>query len=200
MKTLGGRRVKFTGARRADDGGLETVIAIVQELAPAAEELDVRVLVEQPRQDEHRPIDDYARIARGDPDRARRHVRRHGALRRRQRHSFAVIERFAPTSAACIALKDTAARGAAQGRQLRQRRHRRPRHRREMLGHGYRGICRWIAPPRRRRIAPEREALTRHLYPGPLEHFYDLPTGPPSALRHRAVLTARGRSAGCRRL
>ena len=45
-RELGCRRVKFTGARRGTEGGLDAVIATLKELAPAAEEMDVLIAVE----------------------------------------------------------------------------------------------------------------------------------------------------------
>lgn len=45
-RRLGCRRIKCTGAPRGTEGGIESVIATLKEIAPAAEELDVLVLVE----------------------------------------------------------------------------------------------------------------------------------------------------------
>jgi sugar phosphate isomerase/epimerase len=61
-KQLGCRRVKFTGARRGQQGGLDTVIEVLKELAPAAEEMDVLVLVENHANNNIENIDDYDRI------------------------------------------------------------------------------------------------------------------------------------------
>lgn len=62
VRELGGRRVKFTGAGRGDAGGLERVIEVLQELAPAAEEMDVLVLVENHADNNIENIADYERI------------------------------------------------------------------------------------------------------------------------------------------
>ena len=61
-KALGCRRVKFTGARRGTQGGLENVIATLTELAPAAEEMDVLVLVENHADNVIENLEDYERI------------------------------------------------------------------------------------------------------------------------------------------
>ncbi len=45
-KRLGCRRVKFTGAKRSDRKALDAVIGTLKEMAPAAEELGMLVLVE----------------------------------------------------------------------------------------------------------------------------------------------------------
>lgn len=62
IKALGGRRVKFTGARRGTEGGLNAVIATLKELAPAAEEMDVLVLVENHANNVIENLEDYERI------------------------------------------------------------------------------------------------------------------------------------------
>lgn len=61
-KSLGCRRVKFTGAKRGEAGGLETVIDILKELAPAAEEMDVLVLVENHANNNIETVEDYDQI------------------------------------------------------------------------------------------------------------------------------------------
>ncbi|MFC4874088.1 sugar phosphate isomerase/epimerase family protein [Negadavirga shengliensis] len=61
-RQLGCRRVKFTGAGRGQQGGLEAVINILKELAPAAEEMDVLVLVENHANNNIENIEDYERI------------------------------------------------------------------------------------------------------------------------------------------
>ncbi len=61
-KALGCRRVKFTGAGRGKDGGLEAVIEVLRHLAPAAEELDVIVAVENHANNNIENIQDYERI------------------------------------------------------------------------------------------------------------------------------------------
>ena len=61
-KALGCRRVKFTGAGRGKDGGLEAVIATLKELAPAAEEMDVLICVENHANNNIETIADYDAI------------------------------------------------------------------------------------------------------------------------------------------
>ena len=61
-ESLGCRRVKFTGARRGEAGGLEAVITVLKELAPAAEEMDVLVLVENHANNNIETISDYEQI------------------------------------------------------------------------------------------------------------------------------------------
>lgn len=61
-KQLGCRRVKFTGAGRGKAGGLDTVIEILKELAPAAEAMDVLVLVENHANNNIETIEDYDKI------------------------------------------------------------------------------------------------------------------------------------------
>ncbi|MEM6843113.1 MAG: sugar phosphate isomerase/epimerase family protein [Bacteroidota bacterium] len=61
-KALGCRRVKFTGAKRGEQGGLDTVIEVLKELAPAAEEMDVLVTVENHANNNIENIEDYEKI------------------------------------------------------------------------------------------------------------------------------------------
>lgn len=61
-RRLGCRRVKFTGAGRGKEGGLEAVIEILKELAPAAEEMNMLILVENHANNNLENIDDYDRI------------------------------------------------------------------------------------------------------------------------------------------
>ena len=61
-KALGCRRVKFTGSGRGKAGGLENVIAVLKELAPAAEEMDVLIAVENHANNNIENIEDYERI------------------------------------------------------------------------------------------------------------------------------------------
>jgi sugar phosphate isomerase/epimerase len=61
-KALGCRRVKFTGSGRGKSGGLENVIAVLQELAPAAEEMDVLIAVENHANNNIENIEDYEQI------------------------------------------------------------------------------------------------------------------------------------------
>jgi sugar phosphate isomerase/epimerase len=59
---LGCRRVKFTGGARSDRKALDAVINTLRELAPAAEELDMLVLVENHAKNVLENIDDYDAI------------------------------------------------------------------------------------------------------------------------------------------
>jgi len=61
-KALGCRRVKFTGAKRGTQGGLDTVIEVLKELAPAAEEMDVLIAVENHANNNIETIEDYKKI------------------------------------------------------------------------------------------------------------------------------------------
>ncbi len=61
-KELGCRRVKFTGAGRGKDGGLDAVIACLKEIAPAAEEMDILILVENHVNNNIEFLEDYQRI------------------------------------------------------------------------------------------------------------------------------------------
>ncbi|MBD0258771.1 MAG: TIM barrel protein [Cytophagales bacterium] len=61
-RQLGCRRVKFTGAGRGTEGGLETVIAVLREITPAAEDLDLLILVENHAGNNIENIEDYDRI------------------------------------------------------------------------------------------------------------------------------------------
>jgi len=61
-KKLGCRRVKCTGAGRGKAGGPEAVVEIVRELAPAAEEMDVLLLLENHANNNMEFIEDYEKI------------------------------------------------------------------------------------------------------------------------------------------
>ncbi len=61
-RELGCRRVKFTGARRGEQGGLDTVIEVLKELAPAAEEMDILIAVENHANNNIENIEDYEKI------------------------------------------------------------------------------------------------------------------------------------------
>jgi sugar phosphate isomerase/epimerase len=61
-KKLGCRRVKFTGAGRGAEGGLEAVIAAIKELAPVAKDMDMLVLVENHANNNIETLEDYERI------------------------------------------------------------------------------------------------------------------------------------------
>lgn len=61
-RKLGCRRVKFTGAGRGKEGGLDAVIAVLKEIAPAAEDMDMLVLVENHANNNLENIEDYDRV------------------------------------------------------------------------------------------------------------------------------------------
>jgi sugar phosphate isomerase/epimerase len=62
IRGLGGRIVKFTGAKRDTQGGLPEVIEVCRELAPAAEELGVLVVLENHAGNVLERIEDYEQI------------------------------------------------------------------------------------------------------------------------------------------
>jgi sugar phosphate isomerase/epimerase len=68
-RQLGCQRVKFTGAGRGTEGGLETVIQVLQEIAPAAEAMDMLILVENHANNNIENIEDYDRIFSAVPSR-----------------------------------------------------------------------------------------------------------------------------------
>jgi sugar phosphate isomerase/epimerase len=110
IKRLGARRVKFTGARRGEEGGLENVIATLKELAPAAEELDVLVLVENHANNNIETIEDYDQIFEAVPSRHVGMCLDMGHFDGANVDNFAVIERF-HDRVLHVDMKDTAARG-----------------------------------------------------------------------------------------
>ena len=61
-RELGCRRVKFTGSGRGKAGGLENVIEVLKHLAPAAEEMDVLIAVENHANNNIENIEDYDKI------------------------------------------------------------------------------------------------------------------------------------------
>lgn len=61
-KKLGCKRVKFTGAGRGTEGGLDAVIKVLKELAPAAEEMDQLILVENHADNNLERIEDYDKV------------------------------------------------------------------------------------------------------------------------------------------
>ena len=61
-RQLGCKRVKFTGAGRGTEGGLEAVIQVLKEIAPAAEEMDMLILVENHASNNIENIEDYDKI------------------------------------------------------------------------------------------------------------------------------------------
>jgi sugar phosphate isomerase/epimerase len=68
-RQLGCKRVKFTGAGRGSEGGLEAVIQVLKEIAPAAEEMDMLVLVENHANNNIENIEDYDKIFSAIPSR-----------------------------------------------------------------------------------------------------------------------------------
>lgn len=68
-RQLGCRRVKFTGAGRGKEGGLDAIIAVLKEIAPAAEDMDILILVENHANNNLENIEDYDRIFSAIPSR-----------------------------------------------------------------------------------------------------------------------------------
>lgn len=61
-RELGCRRIKCTGAARGTQGGLKSVIEVCKELAPAAKELDILILLENHAKNVLETIADYETI------------------------------------------------------------------------------------------------------------------------------------------
>jgi sugar phosphate isomerase/epimerase len=61
-RQLGCKRVKFTGAGRGAEGGLEAVIQVLKEIAPAAEEMGMLILVENHASNNLENIEDYDKV------------------------------------------------------------------------------------------------------------------------------------------
>ncbi len=61
-RDLGCRRVKFTGAKRGQKGGLDSVIEVLKSLAPAAEDMDVLISVENHANNNIERMEDYDQI------------------------------------------------------------------------------------------------------------------------------------------
>ncbi|MDA7680448.1 sugar phosphate isomerase/epimerase [bacterium] len=59
---LGCRRVKFTGSRRGTQGGLDSIITVLKELAPAAEDMGILILLENHANNVLERIGDYETI------------------------------------------------------------------------------------------------------------------------------------------
>lgn len=59
---IGCRRISFTGGGRGEQGGIDAIITVLQEIAPVAEEKDVLVCLENHADNNLETIDDYARI------------------------------------------------------------------------------------------------------------------------------------------
>lgn len=59
---LGCKRVKFTGAGRGSEGGIEAVIKVLKEIAPAAEEMGMLILVENHANNNLENIEDYDKV------------------------------------------------------------------------------------------------------------------------------------------
>ncbi len=114
-RALGCRRVKFTGSRRPDDNteALGQVIDTLKELAPAAEDLDVLVLVENHANNVIETIDDYDRIFDAVPSRHIGMCQDTGHFDGAGVSNFDVIERF-HERILHIDVKDTVAFGTYQ--------------------------------------------------------------------------------------
>jgi len=61
-KQLGCRRVKFTGSARGQSGGLKAIIDVVKEITPAAEDMDMLILLENHANNNLENIEDFERI------------------------------------------------------------------------------------------------------------------------------------------
>lgn len=61
-QALGAGVVKFTGSRRGTNGGLDAVIQVLKELAPAAEDMDMLIVVENHANNNIETIEDYDAI------------------------------------------------------------------------------------------------------------------------------------------
>lgn len=61
-RQLGCRRVKFTGAGRESEGGLDNIIEVLKEITPAAEEMNMLILLENHANNNLENIEDYDRI------------------------------------------------------------------------------------------------------------------------------------------
>lgn len=61
-RELGCRRIKCTGSRRGTQGGLDSIIAVLKELAPAAEEMGMLILLENHANNVLERIEDYDTI------------------------------------------------------------------------------------------------------------------------------------------
>lgn len=61
-RRIGARRVKFTGSKRGTNGGLPAVISCLKEIAPAAEEMGMLILVENHAANVLENIPDYEEI------------------------------------------------------------------------------------------------------------------------------------------
>lgn len=109
-RALGCRRVKFTGAKRGTEGGLDAVIATLKELAPAAEQMDVLVLVENHANNVLENIEDYERIFAEIPSRHVGMCLDMGHFDGANVDNFEVIRRF-HDRVLHIDMKDTERRG-----------------------------------------------------------------------------------------
>ena len=61
-KRLDCNRVKFTGVSRGTEGGLEAIIEVLKEITPAAEEMDMLILLENHAKNNLEKIEDYDKI------------------------------------------------------------------------------------------------------------------------------------------
>lgn len=61
-RRLGCTRVKFTGATRNREGGLEAILGVLREIAPIAEDWGIRILLENHLNNNLEAIEDYERI------------------------------------------------------------------------------------------------------------------------------------------
>lgn len=61
-KELGCRRILATGSGRGEQGGLEAIITVLREIAPAAEEYDMLISLENHKNNNLESIEDYQKI------------------------------------------------------------------------------------------------------------------------------------------
>lgn len=105
-RSLGCRRVKFTGSKRGRAGGLQSVIHVLKELAPAAEEMDILIVVENHAKNNIENIEDYDSIFEAVDSSHIGMCLDMGHFDGAGVSNFAVIERFHP-KILHIDLKDT---------------------------------------------------------------------------------------------
>lgn len=110
IRNLGGRRVKFTGGKRGTDGGLKAVINALKQLAPAAEEMDVLVTVENHAENNIETIEDYEAIFDAVPSRHVGMCLDMGHFDASNVDNFEVIDRF-HERILHVDLKDTERKG-----------------------------------------------------------------------------------------
>ena len=109
-KYLGCRRVKFTGSGRDSEGGIERVIEVLKELAPAAEEMNVLIAVENHKNNVIEYMEDYEAIFDAIPSRHVGMCLDMGHFDGSEVDNFEVVRRF-HERVNHVDLKDTRAKG-----------------------------------------------------------------------------------------